>query len=156
MEFIFIQTPQFLLCSLEILNFKLSSFSVYFTFIFILCLSCSTGPMMAITFEQSATQFGRSKLKVEIRCQHDESSYYYMYWYSQPKTKGALVLIGYIYNLEAPNYEPNFQPRFKMTREALQKGNLTISDLKPEDSGIYYCAASMHSAAQGLLSMFKM
>ncbi|MGH0171886.1 UNVERIFIED_CONTAM: hypothetical protein FKN15_062060 [Acipenser sinensis] len=70
-----------------------------------------------------------------------------MYWYQQTRN-GALELIGYEYvNI---NPEEKFKERFKMTGKATEKGFLTISNLTAEDSAVYFCAASIHSAADHL------
>ncbi|MGH0170832.1 UNVERIFIED_CONTAM: hypothetical protein FKN15_059607 [Acipenser sinensis] len=87
---------------------------------------------------------GRS---AELNCSHDDSNYDRMYWYQQTR-KGALELIGYQYGEIFP--EEKFKERFKMTGKATEKGFLTISSVTVEDSAVYFCAASIHSAADHL------
>ncbi|MGH0171884.1 UNVERIFIED_CONTAM: hypothetical protein FKN15_062058 [Acipenser sinensis] len=87
---------------------------------------------------------GRS---AELNCSHDDSNYDKMYWYQQTRN-GALELIGYQYGEIYP--EEKFKERFNMTGKATEKGFLTISGLTAEDSAVYFCAASIHSAADHL------
>ncbi|RXM90972.1 Ig kappa chain V-III region CLL [Acipenser ruthenus] len=87
---------------------------------------------------------GRS---AELNCSHDDSNYDKMYWYQQTR-KGVLELIAYQYG--TTTHEEKFKARFKMTGKATEKGFLTISNLRAEDSAVYFCAASIHSAADHL------
>ncbi|MGH0171946.1 UNVERIFIED_CONTAM: hypothetical protein FKN15_062190 [Acipenser sinensis] len=87
---------------------------------------------------------GRS---AELNCSHDDSNYDKMYWYQQTR-KGVLELIAYQYG--TTTHEEKFKKRFKMTVKATEKGFLTISNLTAEDSAVYFCAASIHSAADHL------
>ncbi|KAL6477496.1 hypothetical protein MHYP_G00133310 [Metynnis hypsauchen] len=81
-----------------------------------------------------------------FRCSHDDSSLSRMYWYRQETASTALTLIGYSYTTGKPSYETEFIERFKMTRQGDTSGELIISDVKPSDSAVYFCAASLHSA----------
>ncbi|RXM37467.1 Ig heavy chain V region [Acipenser ruthenus] len=71
-----------------------------------------------------------------------------MYWYQQT-SKGALELVGYLYNKDVYP-EEKFKKRFNLTGDAEKAGSLTISNLTAEDSAVYFCAASIHSAADHL------
>ncbi|MGH0170834.1 UNVERIFIED_CONTAM: hypothetical protein FKN15_059609 [Acipenser sinensis] len=71
-----------------------------------------------------------------------------MYWYQQSR-KGTLELIGYLNN-EIVNPEEKFKKSFNLTGNARRAGSLTISSILTEDSAVYFCAASIHSAADHL------
>ncbi|MGH0171943.1 UNVERIFIED_CONTAM: hypothetical protein FKN15_062187 [Acipenser sinensis] len=135
--------PAVLLLSLQHRHVKMAGVFIVFT-VLLLCLPDLNG----IKIDQSPPSLfespGRS---AELNCSHDDSNYDRMYWYRQTR-KGALELIGYQYGEIYP--EEKFKERFKMTGKATEKGFLTISNLTAEDSAVYFCGASIHSAADHL------
>ncbi|MGH0174194.1 UNVERIFIED_CONTAM: hypothetical protein FKN15_070554 [Acipenser sinensis] len=56
----------------------------------------------------------------ELQCSHNISNYNQMYWYQQTR-KGALDLIGYLYN-ERVNLEEKFKKRFNLTGDGSKAG----------------------------------
>ncbi|MBN3278135.1 KV6AB protein, partial [Polyodon spathula] len=82
-----------------------------------------------------------------LQCYHGDTNYDRMYWYQQTR-KGALELIGY--EFVTISHEDKFKERFQMSGKATEKGFLTISNITAEDSAVYICAASKHSAADPL------
>ncbi|MBN3287854.1 HVM14 protein, partial [Polyodon spathula] len=77
----------------------------------------------------------------ELQCSHNINSYDQMYWYQQTR-KGALDLIGYLYNKDVKP-EEKFKKRFNLTGDGRKAGSLTISSVTAEDSAVYFCAASI-------------
>uniref|UniRef100_A0A8C9R7K9 Ig-like domain-containing protein n=1 Tax=Scleropages formosus TaxID=113540 RepID=A0A8C9R7K9_SCLFO len=82
----------------------------------------------------------------ELTCSHSIPNYNTILWYQQSGEMGALKLIGYIFT-DQPEKEKNFD-RFSMTGDGSSKGSLIITDLRSEDSAVYYCAASLHSGVE--------
>ncbi|KAL6477495.1 hypothetical protein MHYP_G00133300 [Metynnis hypsauchen] len=82
----------------------------------------------------------------KFRCSHDDGSLTQMLWFHQKTASTALTLIGYGFLTGAPTIETEFTDRFKMARDSTTSGELIISDVKPSDSAVCFCAASLHSA----------
>jgi len=100
----------------------------------------STGTADCVQFDQSPRLFANQNGKAEINCKHDDNNLVVMLWYRQQSM--SLDLIGYGYSGSSPNSEPGFTERFTQTRQNTVTGSLTITDLTPSDSALYYCAAS--------------
>ncbi|KAJ0062930.1 hypothetical protein NL108_009421, partial [Boleophthalmus pectinirostris] len=81
--------------------------------------------------------------EVRINCHHDESDKNVMLWYKQLQD-GQMKLIVYSYFGSDPVFEKDFLKRFEMKRTDRQTGALIISNVEPNDSAMYFCAASTH------------
>uniref|UniRef100_A0A3Q1BRB5 Ig-like domain-containing protein n=1 Tax=Amphiprion ocellaris TaxID=80972 RepID=A0A3Q1BRB5_AMPOC len=75
---------------------------------------------------------------------HGDSSLLIMYWYQQKQDSMSLTLIGFGYEA-APNYEGDFEQHFKLTRQSITEGALTIKKADQSHSAVYFCAASTHT-----------
>lgn len=76
----------------------------------------------------------------EIKCSHSITSYQVILWYKQDEHK-ALKLLGYM-NINFPNIEDDVKNKISFDGDGRSHSNLTISDLKLDDSAVYFCAAS--------------
>ncbi len=75
-----------------------------------------------------------------ITCTHSIQSYDRILWYKQSQDVLGFELMGNLY-YEKPNEEPEFKNKIKLEGEAQTHGNLTISNLRLNDSAVYFCAA---------------
>lgn len=82
----------------------------------------------------------------EIHCSHNIPNYERILWYKQDE-HGAFHYLGYL-NLNFPYPEDNVKDRISFGGDGSKYSNLSISDVEPADSGVYFCAASQHGAAQ--------
>ncbi|DBA13539.1 TPA: hypothetical protein GDO54_018652, partial [Pyxicephalus adspersus] len=83
--------------------------------------------------------------EISFSCAHEDSSFSYKYWYRQEKGKG-LILIGYAYKTDEPEYEKEFIGKgITMKADGPMKSTLTISAMAMEHNAVYYCASSVHS-----------
>lgn len=90
-----------------------------------------------------------------ISCNHSISSYNVILWYQRPTGDSALKLIGYI-QYTNPVLEDTFKQHFNVTGDGSLNSKLHILKLRqPEDSGMYYCAASRHSDSISLSPLQK-
>ncbi|MBN3311899.1 HVM00 protein, partial [Atractosteus spatula] len=89
----------------------------------------------------------------KLSCSHNIKSYERMYWYQQ-NAKGAFKYLGYL-NLNNPYPEDEFKDKITLTGDGRNKGILEISSITAADSSVYFCAASIHSAADHLVPLQK-
>uniref|UniRef100_A0A096MEA8 Ig-like domain-containing protein n=1 Tax=Poecilia formosa TaxID=48698 RepID=A0A096MEA8_POEFO len=82
----------------------------------------------------------------EIRCSHSIPSYQVILWYKQDKHK-ALKLLGY-QNNDFANLEQDVKGKINFEGDGRKQSILTVSNLTVDDSAVYFCAASQHSAAE--------
>ncbi|KAK3537724.1 hypothetical protein QTP70_017885 [Hemibagrus guttatus] len=79
--------------------------------------------------------------EVKLSCRHGDSSYQYMYWYQQKGVGESIELIGML-QYQRDTIEEKFKPRFNISGHATGDAFLIISNPTPEDSAVYFCAAS--------------
>lgn len=81
-----------------------------------------------------------------IKCEHKIQYYEVILWYKQDERK-ALTLLGYL-NLQNQNLEDMANGKISFDGDGRSHSSLNISDPSLNDSGVYFCAASRHSAAR--------
>ena len=81
----------------------------------------------------------------EIKCSHNVKNYDVILWYKQDKHK-ALKLLGYLNN-NFLNPEADVKDKISFDGDGRKQSSLNISNLELDDSAVYFCAASQHSAA---------
>lgn len=81
-----------------------------------------------------------------IKCEHKIQYYEVILWYKQDEQK-ALKLLGYL-NLQNPNLESMVNGKISFDGDGRSHSSLNISNPSLNDSGVYFCAASRHSAAR--------
>ncbi|CAL9686837.1 unnamed protein product [Knipowitschia caucasica] len=72
-------------------------------------------------------------------------TYFQMYWYRQRPAENMRLIV-----FTTPNSEPDFEVdfaknKFNVTKPNAEKGTLSVGDLHPGDSGVYFCAVKEHS-----------
>lgn len=122
---------------------------------FILLFTFTTGPSLCTRVQQVPSSIlGSIHGETRISCNHSESTYNVILWYQKPRGDSALKLIGYIL-YGNPTIEDGFQESFKISGDGSVKSQLEVEKLKAEDSGSYYCAASIHSELVNVLLLQK-
>ena len=81
-----------------------------------------------------------------IQCSHDISNYNVILWYKNTE-KRSLQLLGYI-TVTKGNTEPGFNDKIQLDGDATtnKKASVTLKNLTSDDTGVYFCAASLHSS----------
>uniref|UniRef100_A0A8C6KXK5 Ig-like domain-containing protein n=1 Tax=Nothobranchius furzeri TaxID=105023 RepID=A0A8C6KXK5_NOTFU len=77
----------------------------------------------------------------EIKCSHQITNYDLILWYKQDENK-ALLLLGYL-NLHFVTLEDDMKGKIDLTGDGRKESSLVVSDLKLNDSAVYFCAARM-------------
>lgn len=89
----------------------------------------------------------------ELHCSHSSSSYNVMLWYKQTRGKG-LELLGYLVG-SSETVEDKFKNKTNLDGNANKNCVLKLKNLSSDDSAVYFCAASIHSAVGSLPSQQK-
>ncbi|XP_034531369.1 uncharacterized protein LOC117806523 [Notolabrus celidotus] len=81
-----------------------------------------------------------------LNCRHEISGYYVILWYKQ--SDGQMTLLGNMY-YTAPTLEKDVNMKVKIGGDANENKTctLTIEEADLNSSAVYFCAASLHSAA---------
>lgn len=105
--------------------------------------SLNAGRSLSVQVDQGPSSIlGSPDGSATISCNHSDSSYYVILWYQQPTGDAGLTLIG-LTQYKSPAIEEPFKEHFKVTGDGSSKSELHVQKLRlPEDSGMYYCAAS--------------
>ncbi|CAL8283863.1 unnamed protein product [Lota lota] len=82
-----------------------------------------------------------------MTCSHTKGvQFYQMYWFQQ---RPGLAVRPMVYTLQGnkrQDYSPGFtEEKFPAAKPDVHSGSLTVRDLVPRDSGLYFCAVSQHS-----------
>ncbi|TRY57899.1 hypothetical protein DNTS_014415, partial [Danionella cerebrum] len=77
----------------------------------------------------------------QLQCRHNIPSHTIITWYKQSKDSGFTIL-GYTWNKNSFP-EDHLKDKISLAGNGAVNGSLTIKDLKPSDSTVYYCAASL-------------
>ncbi|XP_014848963.1 PREDICTED: immunoglobulin iota chain-like [Poecilia mexicana] len=81
----------------------------------------------------------------EMKCSHKNLiTHTQMYWYRQ-RPGETMTLIVYTAFGGQPDYGENLQSKYSAVKDSIEAGALTVKDLQPDDSGVYFCAVSKHS-----------
>ncbi|KAL1258060.1 hypothetical protein QQF64_011304 [Cirrhinus molitorella] len=120
------------------------------SFFFLICLS-------DISNTQDIYQNPKDLIKdpgqsIELHCSHS-SSYNVMLWYKQ-KSGESLELLGYLV-ASGDTVEEEFKKKITLDGNANKNSVLKLERLSSDDSAVYFCAASLHSAVGSLPSQQK-
>lgn len=84
-----------------------------------------------------------------IKCSHSIPNNDRILWYKQGQQQ-AFTPLGYV-NVNHAFPENNVRGKISFDGNGRERSSLTISDLLLNDTGVYFCAASLHSAADSPL-----
>ncbi|MBN3311912.1 TVB4 protein, partial [Atractosteus spatula] len=90
----------------------------------------------------------------EMRCEHQDSSYYQMYWYRQLPGERIQQIV-YSDTTGKPDFGEFSKEKYEVHKTIAQNGSFTVKKLEPGDSAMYFCAAGKHSGAELLHSLSK-
>uniref|UniRef100_A0A7N6B5E3 Ig-like domain-containing protein n=1 Tax=Anabas testudineus TaxID=64144 RepID=A0A7N6B5E3_ANATE len=74
----------------------------------------------------------------EMSCSHNKDlTYTQMYWYRQRPGETMTLIVYTVYE-----GKPDYRGKYSAIKDKIETGALTVKDLTPEDSGVYFCAAA--------------
>ncbi|KAM3594992.1 uncharacterized protein V6R79_016666 [Siganus canaliculatus] len=81
----------------------------------------------------------------DIKCSHNVKNQFAIVWYTQDEHR-ALKFLGYV-NERFAKPEEDVKDKIIIDGDGRKESSLSVSGLELKDSGVYFCAASRHSAA---------
>ncbi|KAK9533977.1 hypothetical protein VZT92_009054 [Zoarces viviparus] len=119
-----------------------------FVFCFLHLPGNNGNPLTSMVFQTPPFIIKRTGESVasEISCSHNVPNYDIILWYKREGEHKALKLLGYMNNI-FPYPEDDVKDKISLDGDDRNHASLSISDLSLNDSGVYFCAASQHSAA---------
>ncbi|KAJ0008673.1 hypothetical protein NQD34_016088 [Periophthalmus magnuspinnatus] len=114
---------------------------IYFCLFFLMTDGC-----LGLQVHQSVSNvIKKPNEKVQIYCTHEKTDYRLMLWYQQPSGDTAMKLIGYLH-YEAVTMENQYETLCSISGDlggtTTKNGSLSVQLEGPEQSGVYFCAAS--------------
>ena len=104
----------------------------------------STGASLSDQVHQTPpVMFSKPDERAKISCTHSIDSYNQILWYKQ--TNGELQFLGYML-AGSPTPEKGLDIKMEGRADKGQTCTLTTERLQRNDSAVYFCAASFHSA----------
>lgn len=90
---------------------------------------------------------------VKMSCVHNDSTYYYIYWYRQ-RSLGELDLIVLSVGKDMIQVVPPFnESKYIMSRPEVKNTTLQIERLEAEDTAAYFCASSRAQCVSGAVQL---
>ena len=77
-----------------------------------------------------------------MNCSHKkDATHNQMYWYRQRPGETMTLIVYTVFGGES-DYGEVPKTKYSATKEKIESGALTVKDLQPEDSGVYFCTIS--------------
>ncbi|KAL1258064.1 hypothetical protein QQF64_011308, partial [Cirrhinus molitorella] len=84
--------------------------------------------------------WGQKESSVQMNCTHNKgSTYRLMYWYRQRQGQ-TMRLVAFTTSYTPPEYEDSEANKFLANKTIAESGFLTVKNLEPSDSAIYFCS----------------
>lgn len=79
--------------------------------------------------------------EIQLSCSHSDTNFDMILWYKQSAGKHDMVLLGYV-RFTSPVVEDQFTEKLVVSGDGSKQSSLKIKKSQPEDSAVYFCAAS--------------
>ncbi len=80
-----------------------------------------------------------------MECSHTKGAdYWYMYWFRQRQGE-TMRLIAFTRTTDKPDFGEFSEDKYSAEKTVAERGSFTVKKLRPDDSGVYFCAVSEHS-----------
>uniref|UniRef100_A0A667YGP7 Ig-like domain-containing protein n=1 Tax=Myripristis murdjan TaxID=586833 RepID=A0A667YGP7_9TELE len=95
--------------------------------------------------QQPEIMWSSTSKSAEMNCSHKrDAGHSQMYWYRQRPGEAMSLIVFTAVGVE-PDYVGDTQQKYSAVKTVVESGALTVKDLQPEDSAVYFCAVSKHS-----------
>uniref|UniRef100_A0A3B3VSY4 Ig-like domain-containing protein n=1 Tax=Poecilia latipinna TaxID=48699 RepID=A0A3B3VSY4_9TELE len=111
-----------------------------------LCCCSASGVDSDVT--QTPLLWANQSQSATINCrQNIDVNHNQMYWYQQLPGQNMKQIV-FTTSYSPAQYEEGFsKEKFEVENKDAYSGSLTVKQLQPEDSGVYFCSVSKHSDA---------
>nr|AAI70535.1 Unknown (protein for MGC:197262) [Xenopus laevis] len=112
----------------------------------LLLLSLLVGPNYGVKVTQvQKLLIIKSGEAAELYCEHDDSSYYNMFWYQQKPDQGLKLMLHSL-NVGSEDLESDYKDNWGTERKFVLNSTLILKKGNVEDSATYFCATSHRDA----------
>ena len=88
----------------------------------------------------------------EMNCSHTKGAQYFqMYWYRQRQGE-TMSLVVFTTSYSKEEFGDIKSSNYSTVKTVPERGSLTVTSVKSDDSGIYFCSVSEHSVADSIQS----
>ena len=88
----------------------------------------------------------------EMNCSHTkDATYNQMYWYRQRQGE-TMSLVVFTTSYGTEEFGDIDKTKYSTDKTVPERGSLTVTSVKSDDSGIYFCSVSEHSVADSTQS----
>ncbi|KAF5887600.1 Alpha-1,3-mannosyl-glyco 4-beta-N-acetylglucosaminyltransferase B-like protein [Clarias magur] len=88
--------------------------------------------------------YGSQGNSVEMNCRHNKDiRYRQMYWFKQIPGQGITLLVFTQVDVK-PDYGEFSKDKYEAVKTVAESGSLTVKNLDPGDSALYFCAVKQH------------
>ena len=102
-----------------------------------------------------ATSWSYVSKSAEMNCSHNkDAGHSQMYWFRQRYGETMTLIVFTAYGAN-PDYGKSPEDKYSTVRENFKSGALTVKNVQPEDSAVYFCAVSKHSDGRSIRSCTK-
>ncbi|CAB1450316.1 unnamed protein product [Pleuronectes platessa] len=100
-----------------------------------------------------ATSWSYVSKSAEMNCSHNrDANHNQMYWFRQRHGETMTLIVYALFGMD-PDYGKSPADKYSAVRPDFKSGSLTVKNVQPEDSAVYFCAVKGGAGAEEILKL---